>query len=107
MEAVKANKSKWTDALQATLDETIGEIADIDEEIAALPAYEVPKGEEKLAALKIVRGRRFNPLTGKEESQPYVQKFNYGELKLFVEHMKPLGFTVLEVLNDPFGMVKI
>ena len=91
LEAIKAKQpEKWTQQLQAKLDETIGEIYDLDEEIAALAGvvtaesageseYTPAKGTEKLVHLSIVRGRRFNPNTGKEESMPYIQMFTYGE----------------------------
>lgn len=104
LEAVKAKQpEKWTEQLQAKLDETIGEIADIDEEIAALPDYTPGKGTEKLVHLSIVRGRRFNPTTGKEESMPYTQMFTYGEFMLFKKNANLLGYSVLKVLHDPYG----
>lgn len=100
--------------LQAKLDEIIGEIADIDEEIAALTEevtaekseYTLGKGTEKLVHLSIVRGRRFNSMTGKEESTPYVQMFTYGEFQLFKKNASLLGYSVLKVLHDPYGEAK-
>ena len=115
LEAIQAKQpEKWTSQLQAKLDETIGEIADLDEEIAALteeaPAekseYTPGKGTEKLVYLSIVRGRRFNPMTGKEESMPYVQMFTYGEFQLFKKNANLLGYSVLKVLHDPYGEAK-
>lgn len=115
LEAIKAKQpEKWTQQLQAKLDETIGEIADLDEEIAALAGvvtaessgeseYTPAKGTEKLVHLSIIRGRRFNPITGKEESMPYVQMFTYGEFLLFKENANLLGYSVLKVLYDPYG----
>lgn len=100
--------------MQAKLDETIGEIADLDEEIATLAGvvtaenageseYTPAKGTEKLVHLSIVRGRRFNPITGKEESMPYTQMFTYGEFLLFKKNANLLGYSVLKVLHDPYG----
>ena len=115
LEAIQAKQpEKWTKQLQAKLDETIGEIADIDEEIAALaeeaPAekseYTPGKGTEKLVHLSIVRGRRFNSMTGKEESMPYIQMFTYGEFQLFKKNASLLGYSVLKVLHDPYGEAK-
>ena len=115
LEAIKAKQPEnWTKQLQAKLDETIGEIADIDEEIAALAGvvtaesageseYTPAKGTEKLVHLSIIRGRRFNPITGKEESTPYVQMFTYGEFQLFKKNANLLGYSVLKVLHDPYG----
>lgn len=115
LEAIQAKQpEKWTKQLQAKLDETIGEIADIDEEIAALTEeaptekseYTPSKGTEKLVHLSIVRGRRFNSMTGKEESAPYVQMFTYGEFQLFKKNASLLGYSVLKVLHDPYGEAK-
>ena len=118
LEAIQAKQpEKWTKQLQAKLDETIGEIADIDEEIAALAGivtaesageseYTPAEGTEKLVHLSIIRGRRFNPNTGKEESMPYVQMFTYGEFLLFKKNANLLGYSVLKVLHDPYGEAK-
>ena len=115
LEAIKAKQpEKWTQQLQAKLDETIGEIYDLDEEITALAdvvtaesagesEYIPAKGTEKLVHLSIVRGRRFNPNTGKEESMPYIQMFTYGEFLLFKKNANLLGYSVLKVLHDPYG----
>lgn len=115
LEAIKAKQpEKWTQQLQAKLDETIGEIYDLDEEITALAdevtaesagesEYIPAKGTEKLVHLSIVRGRRFNPNTGKEESTPYIQMFTYGEFLLFKKNANLLGYSVLKVLHDPYG----
>lgn len=118
-EAVKAEKPEtWTKQLQTSLDEVIGEIADINEEISELdsvavtaevtatPSYVPEKGTEKMVHLKIVKGRRFNPMTGKEVSTPYKQLFTYGEFQLFKKNAKMLGYSVLEVLHDPYGEAK-
>ena len=108
LEAIQAKQpEKWTSQLQAKLDETIGEIADIDEEIAAENVvgeseYTPAKGTEKLVHLSIIRGRRFNPITGNEESTPYIQMFTYGEFQLFKKNAKLLGYSVLKVLHDPY-----
>lgn len=54
-------------------------------------------------SLLIVQGRRFNPMTGKEDSKPYVQTFKYNEWQVFKKNYKNLGFTIVDVLKDPFG----
>ena len=53
--------------------------------------------------LTIVRGRRFNPNTGKEESQPYNQIFSVNEFNLFKKNAHLLGYSVVKVLHDPTG----
>lgn len=65
-------------------------------------AYKPAKGTEKLVHAKIVRGRRFNPLTGVEETKPVVQMFTLGEWLLFQKAYKSLGFTIVETLHNPY-----
>jgi hypothetical protein len=65
--------------------------------------YHVEKGTEKMVHVSIVKGRRFNPSTGKEESAPFVQMFNFGEWQLFKRHFKALGYTIIKALHDPYG----
>lgn len=64
--------------------------------------YEVPKGTEKLVHVKLSTGNRFDPKTGKEINKPVPQMFNYGEWELFKKNYKLLGYTITEVMNDPF-----
>lgn len=65
--------------------------------------YHVEEGTEKMVHVSIVKGRRFNPSTGKEESAPFVQIFNFGEWQLFKRHFKALGYTIVKVLHDPYS----
>lgn len=111
---------KFTAKHQQKLDETIGAIADIEDEIAEVQAQEkastdetkaeaksdeyVPaKGTENHVHLSIVYGRRFNPRTGKEESAPYTQVFTKNEYELFRKNAASLGYFVVKVLHDPTG----
>ena len=59
--------------------------------------------DASVLSLLIVQGRLFNPMTGKEESKPYVQTFKYNEWQVFKKNYKNLGFTIVDVLKDPFG----
>lgn len=70
-------------------------------------AYTPAPGTEKLVHVKIVRGRRFNPNTGTEETQPYVQKFTKGEWRLFKKHHKKLGYSIMEIMYNPYGSTKL
>ena len=115
LEVLKASKKKtWTDAQQDELNDIVLYIVDIEDTIdekntakqVEKPAYIPAKGTEKLVHLKIVKGRRFNPMTGKEISEPYTQVFTFGEWQLFKEHHKGLGYSILEVLYDPYGEAK-
>lgn len=115
LEALKAKGGKaWTDKLQEELDEAVLFLVDVDEVIeeklasekakeAEVSAYVPQKGTEKMVHLSIVRGRRFNPMTGKEESNPYTQLFTYPEWQLFKKHFGSLGYSIMKVLHDPYG----
>lgn len=113
---------KFTAKHQQKLDETIGAIADIEEEIAEVQGqaekassddeakaetksseYVPAKGTENHVHLSIVYGRRFNPRTGKEESAPYTQVFTKNEYELFRKNAASLGYFVVKVLHDPTG----
>ena len=113
LEAVKAKGGKaWTDELQDELNDVALFLVDIDDVIEEKEAAKtktkkstyVPKaGTEKTVHLSLVRGRRFNPLTGKEESAPFIQLFTFAEWQLFKKNFKGLGYTIMEVLHDPYG----
>lgn len=111
LEALKAKGGKtWTQALQDELDDIAVYLVDVDEMIdekmlepEAQTGYVPKPGTEKLVHLSLVKGRRFNPMTGKEESQPFTQMFTFAEWQLFKNHFKGLGYTILSVLHDPYG----
>lgn len=111
LEALKAKDGKtWTQALQDELDDIAVYLVDVDEVIdekmlepEAQTGYVPKPGTEKLVHLSLVKGRRFNPMTGKEESQPFTQMFTFSEWQLFKNHFKGLGYTILSVLHDPYG----
>lgn len=118
LEALKAKGGKnWTDSLQEDLDDAVLFLVDVEDVIAekekqvatgvesdAKKAAYTPKpGTEKMVHLSIVRGRRFNPMTGKEESMPFTQMFTFAEWQLFKKNFKNLGFTIMAVLHDPYG----
>ena len=60
------------------------------------------KGEENIAVLSLTKGRRFNPDTGEREAPVFTQKFNASEYRLFMEHYKSLGYTIEDVIYNPF-----
>lgn len=109
--ALKAKGGKeWTPALQEELDDVALFLVDVDdviEEKAAStttkPSYTPAPGTEKMVHLSLVRGRRFNPLTGKEESKVFTQLFTFPEWQLFKKNYKNLGYTVMAALHDPYG----
>lgn len=116
LEDLKAKGGKaWTDKLQEELDEAVLFLVDVDEVIeeklaetsqkteTKASSYVPQKGTEKMVHLSIVRGRRFNPMTGKEETNPYTQLFTYPEWQLFKKHFGSLGYSIMKVLHDPYG----
>lgn len=93
--------------MQVKLDEFIGELTDINDELNAMSEGEESKytpkpGTEKLVHLSIVRGRRFNPATGEEETKPFVQMFTFSEWMLFEKNHSKLGYTIMAVLHNPY-----
>lgn len=112
LEAAKAKGGKaWTDNLQDELDEVVLFLVDVDDIIEekssaseeSKNAYTPKPGTENMVHLSIVRGRRFNPMTGKEESPAYTQMFTFAEWQLFKKAYKGLGYTIMGVLHDPYG----
>lgn len=111
LEAVKAKGGKaWTTEMQEELDEIALFLVDVEEiidqkmlEEPATPSYVPEPGTEKMVHLSIVRGRRFNPMTGKEESPAYTQMFTFAEWQLFKKTYKGLGYTIMAALHDPYG----
>ena len=113
LEAAKAKGGKaWTSDLQEELDEVVLFLVDVDDIIEekssasktqAKSDYTPKPGTEKMVHLSIVRGRRFNPMTGKEESSAYTQMFTFAEWQLFKNNFKGLGYTIMAALHDPYG----
>lgn len=111
LEAIKAKGGKaWTPELQEELDDIALFLVDvndvIDEKDSTTPVkanYEVKSGTEKMVHLSLVRGRRFNSHTGKEESKPFTQLFTFSEWQLFKKNFAGLGYTIIAVLHDPYG----
>lgn len=111
LEAVKAKGGKaWTTEMQEELDEIALFLVDVEEiidqkmlEESATPSYVPEPGTEKMVHLSIIRGRRFNSMTGKEISKPFIQKFTFAEWQLFKKNFKGLGYTIMAALHDPYG----
>lgn len=113
LEAAKAKGGKaWTSDLQEELDEVVLFLVDVDDIIeekqkeatsTTKNEYVIKPGTEKMVHLSIVCGRRFNPMTGKEESPAYTQMFTFAEWQLFKKTYKGLGYTIMAALHDPYG----
>lgn len=112
LEALKVKGGKaWNPGLQDELDDAVLFLVDVEDaleekkpgEAAPGQAYVPKKGTEKLVHLSVVKGLRFNAMTGKEESKPYVQMFTFAEWQLFKKHFTSLGYSIVKVLHDPYG----
>ncbi len=114
LEAAKTKGGKgWTPDMQEEFDEVALFLVDLEEiidqkmlEEPATPSYIPEPGTENMVHLSIVRGRRFNPMTGAEISKPFIQKFTFAEWQLFKNNFKGLGYTIMEALHDPYGDAK-
>ena len=114
LEDAKAKGGKaWYPALQDELNDIAILLVDVEETIDEKLAgasektsnakYVPAKGTEKMVHLSIVRGRRFNPNTGKEQSKPFIQIFTFSEWQVFKNNFKGLGYFIIEALHDPYG----
>ena len=113
LEALKLKGGKnWTPDLQEEFEDIVLFLAAIDgvieEKMAgskeqASEGYSVAPGTEKMVHVSIVRGRRFNSMTGEEESPAYTQMFTFAEWQLFKKTYKGLGYTIMAALHDPYG----
>ncbi len=117
LEALKTKGGKaWTDELQDELNDVALFLVDVDDVIEEKEAasiseetatnttsYNPAPGTENMVCLSLVRGRRFNPLTGKEESKVFTQLFTFAEWQLFKKNYKNLGYTIMAALHDPYG----
>lgn len=105
LEALKAKGGDtWTNNLQEELNDIAVYLVDIDEALQGQKknVYKPAAGTENHVHVKMVRGRRFNPYTGKEESKPYVQMFTFSEWLLFKINHKGLGYEIEEILYNPY-----
>lgn len=119
MKAKTSSPDKFTEKQQTRLDEVAELIIDLEEQIelaedesskANVPendakpenGYKPEPGSEQLVHLKIIRGKRFDENTGKEISNPYIQKFTYGEYLNFKKNAERIGYTVVEELYNPY-----
>lgn len=106
---LKANKKAWTKELQEELDDLAATEVDLKDKVETMAAElgvkaaTVPEGSEHLIHLLISKGRRFSPITGKDETLPYLQTFTLSEFRLFKDNAKLLGYHVLKVIHDPTG----
>jgi hypothetical protein len=122
--AAKAKGGKaWTQEMQNELDKIVLALVDMEEESDVAkteepdvtkteesdvtkteePLFVVPKGEEKLIHVILSHGRRFNPVTGKEESKPFIKPFTFGEYKVFKANAAMLGYRIIQEVHNPYN----
>lgn len=97
-----ASEKNFTEEQQARLSDVTEAIFDLEEQIELAPSEKIAKGTEKMVQVRLISGNRFDPKTGKEIRTPSFQMFNFGEWELFKKNYKRLGYTITEVVNDPF-----
>ena len=108
LEKLKAKGDKaWNDELQSELNDVVLFLVDIDDtietKVTKVKSSYIPKsGTEDMVHVSIVYGRRFNPLTGSEESTPFIQMFTFAEWQLFKKNFRTLGYTIMAALHDPY-----
>ena len=80
------------------------QIKDVEKKINVLKAKKtsVEPGTENLVHAMITFGNRFSAKTGKEINKPKRMMFSYGEWLLFKQSYKRLGYTITEIVNNPF-----
>lgn len=99
----KLAAKKPTTGLGATAPEAEQPKPEQPKSTGAVQVKYVPlEGEENVAILRLTKGRRFNPDTGEREAPVFTQKFNASEYRLFMTHYKSLGYTIEEVVYNPF-----
>ena len=109
LEKLKAKGDKaWNDELQSELNDVVLFLVDIDDTIETkatkVKSSYIPKPvTEDMVHGSIVYGRRFNPLTGSEESTPFTHMFTFAEWQLFKKNFRTLGYTIMAALHDPYG----
>lgn len=97
----KRNTDEWSSEVQEKLTSVVLQLADIEEALEEAE-YKPKLGTEKLVHALIIKGRRFNPNTGKEESKEYIQLFTFSEWSLFKNSATRLGYTIKEILYNPY-----
>ena len=57
----------------------------------------------KAVVVMVAFGDRFSKRTGKEVNPPQKRYFSFGEWQVFKQNYKLLGYSITDVINDPFG----
>lgn len=97
------NATAWDNKLQDELNEITIFLVDAEEALESGSTYMPKPGTEDMIHVSLIQGRRFNPLTGKEESKEFTQIFTFAEWQLFKKNYRNLGYIVTAVLHDPYG----
>ena len=58
---------------------------------------------DKAVVVMVAFGDRFSKRTGKEVNPPQKRYFSFGEWQVFKQNYKLLGYSITDVINDPFG----
>lgn len=80
--------------------EKVEEVIEKVAEKVKKPKYVVKENEAHLIHAELTKGNRFDPQTGAEISNPYVQMFTEREFDQFKANSTVLGFTY-KVIHEP------
>lgn len=58
---------------------------------------------DKAVVVMVAFGDRFSKRTGKEVNPPQKRYFTFGEWQVFKQNYKLLGYSIISVINDPYG----
>lgn len=58
---------------------------------------------DKAVVVMVAFGDRFSKRTGKEVNPPQKRYFSFGEWQVFKQNYKLLGYSITDIINDPFG----
>lgn len=109
-----SNPEEFTDTLKKEFDSNAKDIKTLENRLAiveealkqnasAVQTASQNASSAQAVVIKASYGLRYSPRTGKEVNKPKLMSFSIGEWQVFKTNHKLLGYTVTEVINDPFG----
>ncbi len=84
----------------AIVKEVVKEVLDKVAEKVKAPKYVVKDNEKHLVHARLTKGNRFDPATGEQISNPFMQMFTEREFDQFKANANVLGYT-FKVIHEP------
>ena len=78
-------------------------LAVVEESLKQNASNTSPDNTSCKVVVMVAFGDRFSKRTGKEVMSPQNRYFSFGELKVFKQNYKLLGYSITAVINDPVG----